>query len=57
MCRNDLSEWFGFGTLLDDGVLDVTRKVWTEFLENVRGGEMYEYTPDTIAEIEEADKY
>lgn len=50
-------DWFGFGTMLDDGVLDVTRKVWTEFLENVRGGEMYEYNSDTTVEIEEADKY
>ena len=55
--RTKHQDWFGFGTLLDDGVLDVTRKTWTDFLNAVRSGTKYEYGPDTIAAIEEADAY
>lgn len=49
--------WFGFGTMLDDGVLDVDRSIWSNFLDAVREGETYEYSPEEVAEIEAADSY
>ena len=33
--------WFGFGTMLDDGVLDVTRKVWEQFYKDAHNPEIF----------------
>jgi len=49
--------WFGFGTFLDNGLLDVTRKAWAEFYEDAHNPDLFGYSDEDLAEIEELNKY
>ena len=54
--RTTDGDWFGFGTMLDDGILDTDRTRWKYWIDYVRSGQT-EYSTDEIKEMEEADKY
>lgn len=41
--RTKNGNWFGFGTLLDDGVLDVSRKIWEQFYKDAYNPEISPY--------------
>lgn len=48
--------WFGFGTFLDDGRLDVDRTRWEMFKEDVYGG-VFDYKEDALNLIAQLDKF
>jgi hypothetical protein len=50
--RTKYLDWFGFGTMLDDGVLDVDRKVWEQFYIDSHNPELFGYSEDDLHEIE-----
>lgn len=54
--RTTDGDWFGFGTMIGDGILDTDRTRWKYWIDYVRSGQT-EYSTDVIKEMEEADKY
>ena len=50
-------EWFGFGTFLDNGLLDVSRKAWKAFYVDAHNPDLFGYSDEALAEIEELNKY
>lgn len=55
--RTKYWDWFGFGTMLDDGVLDVTRKVWEQFYKDAHNPEIFGYNDEDLKTIECLDKF
>ena len=49
--------WFGFGTLLDDGVLDTDRTIWNGFYKAAHDPKRFAYDVVRLQEIEELNKY
>lgn len=54
--RTKYWDWFGFGTMLDDGTLDVDGHVWRQFYNDAHDPE-YRYGAEYIAEVEALDKF
>ena len=50
-------EWFGFGTFLDNGLLDVSREAWAVFYVDAHNPDLFGYSDEDLAEIEELNKY
>lgn len=48
--------WFGFGTMLDDGFLDVDGHIWRQFYSDTHDPENG-YSAEYIAEVEALDKF
>ena len=49
--------WFGFGTLLDDGLLDVDRSVWKDFYKAAHNPKRFTYDARQLKDIETLDKF
>lgn len=49
--------WFGFGTMLDDGVLDVNRELWDSLYKDSRNSEMFDYTEQDLATLDKLNNY
>ena len=49
--------WFGFGTFLDDGILDVDRSVWQEFYKDAHDPKISGYSAESLKEIETLNKF